>query len=69
MLVVQGVEHGHTEANPAKPQVSGMNQSFYANQLIELLESKMLAINDERLMERLRHLHTLLDDVLVAEAA
>lgn len=53
----------------ANDKLSGMNQSFYANQLIELLESKMLDMKDEKLMERLQHLHTLLDEVLVAGAA
>lgn len=53
---------------------SGMNQSFYANQLIDLLEAKMLDLADEKLVERLSHLRELLDGVLtkrrrVAKAA
>lgn len=50
----------------ANDRLSGMNQSFYANQLIELLESKMLNTEDEKLMQRLQVLHGLLDGVLVA---
>lgn len=51
----------------ANVKLSGMNQQFYANQLIELLESRMLDTSDERLVERLRVLHGLLDDVLAAK--
>lgn len=50
----------------ANTKLSGMNQVFYANQLIELLESKMLDTDDEKLMARLQVLHELLDGVLVA---
>lgn len=50
----------------ANERLSGMNQQFYANQLIELLESKMLDTEDEHLIERLRVLHGLLDEVLAA---
>lgn len=48
----------------ANTKLSGMNQVFYANQLIELLESKMLDLTDEKLVERLTLLRSLLDDVL-----
>ncbi len=48
----------------ANTKLSGMNQQFYANQLIELIESKMLSLDDEELIGRLRHLHELLDDIL-----
>lgn len=51
----------------ANERLSGMNQSFYANQLIELVESGMLDVDDENLMDRLRHLHGLLDGVLVSK--
>lgn len=47
-------------------KLSGMNQVFYVNQLVELIEAKMLDLEDERLMERLKFLHGLLDDVLTA---
>lgn len=50
----------------ANRKLSGMNQVFYANQLIELLESNMLDTSDEGLLERLRHLNELLDSVLAA---
>jgi hypothetical protein len=50
----------------ANQKLSGMNQSFYANQLIELIESGMLDKEDERLVERLRKLHELLSELLVA---
>ncbi len=45
---------------------SGMNQVFYANQLIDLIEAKMLDLEDDTLMERLKVLHSLLEDMLVA---
>ncbi len=45
---------------------SGMNQVFYANQLIDMIEAKLLDMEDERLIERLRVLHDLLDGVLTA---
>lgn len=50
----------------ANERLSGMNQQFYANQLIELIESKMLDLEDDALIGRLRVLHDLLDGVLVA---
>jgi len=45
---------------------SGMNQTFYANQIIDLIESKLLNLEDEKLMERLKRLHELLEELLVA---
>lgn len=45
---------------------SGMNQVFYVNQIIDLCESKMLNL-DDNLIERLRVLHGLLDEVLAAK--
>lgn len=48
----------------ANEKLSGMNQVFYANQLIELIESEMLDTSDERLLGRLRVLHEHLDRVL-----
>lgn len=50
----------------ANDKLSGMNQVFYANQLIELLEAGMLDLTDESLIERLRHLHELLSGVVAA---
>lgn len=48
----------------ANTRLSGMNQSFYANQLIELIESNMLDTSDEALMGRLTHLKMLLDKIV-----
>lgn len=48
----------------ANERLSGMNQVFYANQLIELIEAKMLDTDDEKLMERLGHLNGLLSEML-----
>jgi len=45
---------------------SGMNQTFYANQLIDLIESNLLDKEDGKLLERLRKLHELLDWLLAA---
>lgn len=50
----------------ANEKLSGMSQVFYANQLIELLESDMLDTENEKLMERLMILNGLLDVVLTA---
>lgn len=47
-------------------KLSGMTQTFYVNQLITLIESKLLNLEDDQLMERLKNLHVLLDDVLAA---
>ena len=48
----------------ANRKLSGMNQVFYANQLIELIESKMLDLDDESLIQRLAKLHELLGGVI-----
>lgn len=48
----------------ANKKLTGMNQALYANQLIELIESDMLDMENENLMERLRVLHELLGGVL-----
>ena len=54
---------GQVEANG---KLGGMNQAFYANQLITLIESNLLDKEDEKLIERLRVLHGLLETLLVA---
>jgi hypothetical protein len=41
--------------------LSGMNQSFYANQLIMLIESDLLDFDDEGLLESLAKLYGMLD--------
>lgn len=50
----------------ANKRLSGMNQAFYANQLIELIESELLDREDETLMTSLEKLHGLLEEMLVA---
>ncbi len=50
----------------ANERSSGMNQSFYVNQIIDLIESKLLDRKDEKLLQRLQHLHGLLDTLLAA---
>ena len=52
----------------ANEHLSGMNQAFYANQLIHLLENDLLDREDEKLLERLRVLHGLLENVVAAVA-
>ena len=49
----------------ANERLSGMNQVFYANQLMELLESGMIDKDDEKLMARLAELRDAIDGVLV----
>ena len=44
----------------ANQRLSGMNQAFYANQLIELIESDMLDRDDEKLMASMEKLHGLM---------
>lgn len=51
----------------ANDRLSGMSQVFYVNQLIELFEAELLDTDDEQLMERLRHLHGLMETLLVVE--
>ncbi len=46
----------------ANDRLSGMNQSFYVNQVITLIENKLLDESDEGLFERLKILHGLLDE-------
>lgn len=50
----------------AHVKLSGMNQSFHVNQLITLIESKLIDTSDAKLMERLRVLSELLESVLGA---
>lgn len=47
----------------ANKVLSGMNQSFYVNQVITLIESDLLDVADEKMMERLRHLGELIDGI------
>jgi hypothetical protein len=59
--------HGKTLTDrqvQANEKLSGMNQIFYANQLIELIESEMLDVDDENLMTVLKKLNDLLKTVL-----
>lgn len=47
----------------ANEKLSGMNQQFYAEQLITIIESKSLDKKDNSLMERLKYLKKLLNDI------
>lgn len=53
----------------ANDRLSGMNQVFYVNQVITLIESGLLDKEDEKLMSRLAVLRDALDEVVAAEAA
>jgi hypothetical protein len=53
----------------ANDKLSGMNQSFYALQLIELIEADLLYTDDEKVMQTLVCLRDLLDTVLERVAA
>ena len=50
----------------ANEKLSGMNQVFYVNQIITLIESDLLNLADDNLMERLKKLHELLSGLLVS---
>jgi len=50
----------------ANDRSSGMRQVFYVNQVIDLIEAKLLNQEDENLLDRLRHLHGLLESLLAA---
>lgn len=50
----------------ANDRLSGMNQVFYVNQVIELIEADLLDIGDDSLMQRLSHLQSLLSKQLAA---
>jgi hypothetical protein len=47
----------------AQHKLSGMNQAFYVNQVILLIESHLLDYTDENLIERLKHLAKLLSKI------
>lgn len=49
----------------ANKKLSGMNQVFYVNQLIELVESELLDSNDQQLMDRLFRLGELIEGMRV----
>lgn len=51
----------------ANDALGGMNQSFYANQLIILIKSGLLDVNDEKLMQRLQELHGLLEEIVMVK--
>lgn len=53
---------GQVEANK---KLSGMSQLFYVNQLITLLENDLIDKEDEKLLVGLKHLHELLEQLLV----
>lgn len=47
----------------ANKKLSGMNQSFYVNQVITLIESDMLDLDDQNLMETLGRLYDLIGGI------
>jgi ParB/Sulfiredoxin domain len=49
----------------ANERSSGMNQSFYVNQVIEMIEAELIDKEDNKLFERLAYLHGLLERVVV----
>ena len=46
------------------PDLGGNQQAFYANQLIKLIETRLLDMTNERLIERLKVLREMLDGIL-----
>ena len=53
----------------ANERSSGMNQQFYVNQIIDLIEADLLDTENQKLMERLLFLDKLLKKVLAALVA
>ena len=51
----------------ANEKLSGMNQSFYANQIITLIESDLLDVKNEKLIATLVRLRDLLDGLFQKE--
>lgn len=45
-------------------KLSGMNQKFYVNQIIMLIESDLLDLSDSELIEKLRRLKTLIEKIV-----
>ena len=54
------------EQSNANDKLGGMNQTFYVNQLITLIENDLLDKENANLLERLKVLHELLEGILVA---
>lgn len=57
---------GQLKANKG---LSGMNQIFYANQLISLLENELIDRENAALLVRLKRLHELLEPLVLAASA
>lgn len=53
----------------ANGKLSGMNQVFYVNQLITLIESDLIDTDNEEVLSRLRHLAGLIRGMKIAKAA
>ena len=51
--------------NEANDKLGGMNQLFYVNQIILLIENKLINMEDKNLMEGLVRLKNLMDDLFV----
>jgi hypothetical protein len=69
----------HTAAHLAGQQITkaqaaaaaaagGMSATFYVNQVIKIIEGDILEVDNEKLMERLRHLARLLESVIAVTA-
>jgi hypothetical protein len=56
-----------TEQVACNDKLGGMQQGFYVHQIILLIESGLLDLENERLMEQVKHLHELLEGVLVVK--
>jgi hypothetical protein len=59
----QELSEGQMEANK---RLGGMNQRFYVNQVILLIENELIDQNDESLLEALRKLQEMLEKLLIA---
>ncbi len=55
--------------NEVNLKLSGMNQSFYVNQIVLLFESDLINLKDNTVVESLRHLHSLLNVLFVSKSA
>lgn len=49
----------------ANERLSGMNQVFYVNQIIDLIENDLLNKNSEKLMTQLNKLYKLLENIII----
>jgi hypothetical protein len=52
----------------ANDKLGGMNQIFYVNQIIELIEADLIDTSNENLLERMRHLMNLMKNIKLLAA-